>query len=625
MIERVDPVYGYLVLEEVSRGWLREVPFLRQEHQRLEEMTQLGLLKLLHPLTRHTRREHHEGLCFLTEKAVKNLSGAAFKTNTKNMVFASLVHGLGHLAMGSDAEMIIPALLYKHPELGKDLVDELNEVRRRVRLAGGTKVPKPLRDSPWRLYRWLSAVKLLRNEKGIQQNVSGVEINVVARLLLDRGWKEASFLDSLDRYDYVLRDSFYAGRVSLGINFPAFFHEMSRSSNVLKLPYSEAIAGIEKVLRKRVYETNESIALRAVFRCHLMGAMVNEEVEIDDLLTWTDNDLNTILRGKTGWNPELRVREIHDGRARELYRGTGDATDRKSWRKRAWSIYTAARFKQKPFQNQIQANVFPVICLPRDAQEKPSPGVRVSVFSFENANLQRALIAVSESEREIQFKASYQPLCLLFDSVDVDYVKYSSAYGKSVKITLGEKSLEETYRSLGVENLQPPDIWPFFDFLKSWVPEAASKIMDKDMCDEAIDYSLTHFQQVPEDYRAKILGGLAKPRGKEKGLVNELITWLKRQVELAPGIASEPRAKWVFPEVSLTAGEKDYSIDLIALYLFRSRKPVVDLIECSVNLGTSKRLSDQEKLERLRHWITTESPLAGQVRIRCFFNDEILD
>jgi len=273
----------------------------------------------------------------------------------------------------------------------------------------------------------------------------------------------------------------------------------------------------------------------------------------------------------------------------------------------------------------MQAQVFPVISLPRDTQGEPSPSVRVSVFSFENVSVQKALIAVSESERKIQLKASYRPLCLLFDSADVDYVKYSSVYGESVKITLGEKSLEETYRSLGVENLQPPNMWSFFDFLKSWVPEAASKIMDEHMCDEAINYSLTHFQQVPEDYREKIFGGLAKARGREKELVNELITWLKRQVELAPGITSEPRAKWVFPEVSLTAGGKDYSIDLIALYLFRSRKPVVDLIECSVNLGTSKRLSDQEKLERLRHWITTEGPLAGQVRIRCFFNDEILD
>jgi len=624
MTERVDPVYGYLALGEASRSWLQEVSFLTQEHNRLEEMTQLGLLKLLHPLFRHTRREHHEGLCFLAEKSVSNLPGARFKTNTKNIIFASLVHGLGHLAMGSDTEMIIPALLYKHPELGKDLIDELNEVRQRVLSVGGTNIPKPLQDSPWRFYRWLTAVKLLRNEEEIRQNVSGVEINVVARLLLDRGWKEARFFDSLDRYDYVLRDSYYAGNVNLRINFPAFFHEMSRGSNVLKLPYSEAIAGIEKVLQKHVYETNESIALRAVFRCHLMGAMVNEEVVIENLLTWTDNNLNEVLREKTDWDPELRVREIHDGRARELYRGTSDAIDRKSWRKRAWSIYTAAQFKQKPFQNQIQARVFPVICFPRDAQEKPSPSVRVSIFSFENANLQRALIAASESEREIQVKASYQPLCLLFNAVDVDYVKYSSIYGKSVKITLGKQSVEETYRSLGVENLQPPNMWSFFDFLKSWVP-AASKIMDEDIRDEAIDYSLTHFQQVPEDCKAKILGGLARARRKEKGLVNELITWLKRQVELAPGITSEPRAKWVFPEVSLTAGGKDYSIDLIALYLFRSRKPVLDLIECSVNLGTSKRLSDQEKLERLRHWITTEGPLAGQVRIRCFFNDEILD
>jgi len=625
MIERVDPVYGYLALEEVSRSWLREVPFLTQEHNRLEEMAQLGLLKLLHPLFRHTRREHHEGLCFLAEQSVNNLPGAKFRTKTKNIVFATLVHGLDHLAMGSDTEMILPALLYKHPELGKELIDELNEVRQRVISVGGTNIPKPLQDSPWRLYRWLSAVKLLRNEEEIRQNVSGVKINVVARLLLDRGWKEAGFLDSLDRYDYVLRDSYYAGSVSLRINFPAFFHEISRNSHILKLPYAEAIAGIEKVLRKRVYETNESIALRAVFQCHLMDAMVNEEVAIGNLLTWTDNELNAALREKTGWNPELRVREIHSGTARELYRGTSDATDRKTWRKRAWRICTAARFKQKPFQNQIRAQVFPIICLPRDAQEKHSPSLRVSVFSFENANFQRALIAASESEREIQVKASYRPLCLLFDSVDVDYAKYSSVYGKSVKITLGEKSLEETYRTLGVEDLQPPDMWSFFDFLKSWVPEAASKIVDEDVCDQAINYSLTHFQQVPEESREKIFGGLAKARGKEKELVNELVTWLKRQVEFAPEITSEPRAKWVFPEVSLTAGEKKYSIDLIALYLFRSRKPVVDLIECSMNLGTSKRLGDQEKLERLRHWITTKSPLAGQVRVRCFFNDEILD
>lgn len=127
---RVDPVYKYVTHDDEYLRWIKDVGFLRKEYERLGTMFQLGLVQKVHPLIRHTCREHHEGVSYLAQRATDALSNSAFApTDKKTFRFAAAVHGIGHLPMGYDTEVILQPLIFKHPDLGTTIISNLGKVK----------------------------------------------------------------------------------------------------------------------------------------------------------------------------------------------------------------------------------------------------------------------------------------------------------------------------------------------------------------------------------------------------------------------------------------------------------------------------------------------------------------
>lgn len=624
---RVDPVYGYLEFDDEYLDWCRDVPFLGKENNRLRKMPQLGLVSKINTLARHTRLEHHEGSYYLTRSAIEYLPGSMFKDVNKQTVrFASLIHGIGHLPMGYDAEDAVFLVLNRDAGFRSELEKEFLEVRERIKKVGMKGVRGPLNDFPWKFCRWLSAVKLLRNKEVIREHDNNVHIDKVMRLLVDDRWEIARLLRLLDRFDHVIRDSYYAGEMETRLILPAFLSRLPKGEFASRLPYQDMIHGMDKVLRRNVYESDKCVALRAAFQCSLISALRNGHVKISEMLQEDDMWLELKLENEMNWSVDEVARQIRDGRATEVYRGKMRNVTRRDAKRTAWQVHTAG-YRKSPFQKQQEARVFSSFTVDRQTQDPQHANTQVSVWTFEEADLQVALKAVRKCEK-LGFRCSKpeQVLYAFLGPVEVNYERhlplFREALYKAQILQPGDffKILDALVPSRHLSE----DFDSFLRVITQWVPQTATTKLLENLEEIIISRTFQNFNFVKPDVRDKVLQELSDARGEKREKAKELSLYLSRQVEPVPRIKSKPTGRWVFPEVSVrTHGETPNTVDCISLYLFGpQRKPVLDLSECTVNTSRQKELEDTEKLERICHWLKNRRNMK-HVRIRYFFNEEL--
>ncbi|HLO58582.1 MAG TPA: HD domain-containing protein [Bacteroidales bacterium] len=166
-----DPVHGFIIIPGDFIFDLLEHPYL----QRLRRIKQLGLTSFVYPGAVHTRFQHALGAVFLMVQAIDNirLKGTEITVEEAEAVTAAiLLHDIGHGPFSHALEeSIIPGLT--HEDLSVLLMNNLNEE------FGG------------RLDMALSIFNNTYPKKFLHQLVSGQ-------------------LD-MDRMDYLIRDSFFAG------------------------------------------------------------------------------------------------------------------------------------------------------------------------------------------------------------------------------------------------------------------------------------------------------------------------------------------------------------------------------------------------------------------------------
>lgn len=626
---RVDPVYGYLEFDDEYLDWCRDVPFLRKENDRLRKMPQLGLVSKINTLARHTRLEHHEGSYYLTRSAIEHLPGSMFKDVNKQTVrFASLIHGIRHLPMGYDAEDAVFLVLNWDLRFRSELEKEFLEVRERIKKAGMKGVPGPLNDSPWKFCRWLTAVKLLRNKGAIRDYDTDVHIDKVMRLLVDDRWEIARLLRLLDRFDHVIRDSYYAGEMETRLVLPAFLRRLRQVESTSRLPYQDMIHGMDKVLRRNVYESDNCVALRAAFQCSLISALRNAHVTLSEMLQKDDMRLESKLEkeNKMNWSVDREARQIRDGGATEVYHGKMRNVTWRDARRIAWQVHTAG-YRKSPFQRHQEARVFSSFCADRQTQDPQHADTQVSVWAFEEADLQVALKAIRKYEK-LGFRSSKpeQVLYAFLGPVKVNYDRhlplFREALYKAQILQPGDffKILDALVPSRHLSE----DFDSFLRAITQWVPQIAATKLLENLEDIIISRIFQNFNTVMPAVRDKVLQALSNARGKKKEKAKELLLYLNRQLEPVPEIKSKPTGSWVFPEVSVqTHGGKPNTVDCISLYLFGSqRKPVLDLSECTVDTSRRKELKDTKKLETICHWLKNRRNMK-HVRIRYFFNEEL--
>jgi uncharacterized protein len=168
-----DPVHGFIIIPTDFIFDLLEHPYI----QRLRRIKQLGLTSFVYPGATHTRFQHALGAVHLMGLAIENIrQKGTFITDEEAEAaqVAILLHDIGHGPFSHALEeSIIDGLT--HEDLSVLLMDNLN------------------REFDGRLEIAISIFNNLYPKKFLHQLVSGQ-------------------LD-MDRMDYLMRDSFYAGVV----------------------------------------------------------------------------------------------------------------------------------------------------------------------------------------------------------------------------------------------------------------------------------------------------------------------------------------------------------------------------------------------------------------------------
>jgi uncharacterized protein len=205
-----DPVHGFIILPTPFIFDLLEHPYV----QRLRRIKQLGLTSLVYPGATHTRFQHALGAAHLMSLAIENIrqKGTTITDEEAEAVtVAILLHDIGHGPFSHALEESMIANV-SHEELSLLLMNNLN-----VEFGGKLDM----------------ALSIFRNrypKKFLHQLVSGQ-------------------LD-MDRMDYLLRDSFFAGVVEGTIGTERIIKMLNVSDDQLVVE-AKGIYSIEKFLIAR--------------------------------------------------------------------------------------------------------------------------------------------------------------------------------------------------------------------------------------------------------------------------------------------------------------------------------------------------------------------------------------
>jgi len=205
-----DPVHGFIILPSPFIFDLLEHPYV----QRLRRIRQLGLTSFVYPGATHTRFQHALGAVHLMGQAIDNLrqKGTVITdAEAEGVTAAILLHDIGHgpFSHALEESMISDV---NHEILSVMLIDSLN------------------REFGGRLTLALDIFNNRYEKKFLHQLVSGQ-------------------LD-MDRMDYLMRDSFYAGVVEGNIGTERIIKMLKVADDQLVVE-AKGIYSIEKFLIAR--------------------------------------------------------------------------------------------------------------------------------------------------------------------------------------------------------------------------------------------------------------------------------------------------------------------------------------------------------------------------------------
>lgn len=205
-----DPVHGFIIIPTPFIFDLLEHPYV----QRLRRIKQLGLTSLVYPGATHTRFQHALGAVHLMGLAIENIRQKGTEITEEEaeaVTVAILLHDIGHGPFSHALEESMIANV-SHEELSLLLMNNLN-----IEFGG----------------KLTMALSIFRNQyakKFLHQLVSGQ-------------------LD-MDRMDYLMRDSFYAGVVEGTIGTERIIKMLNVSDDQLVVE-AKGIYSIEKFLIAR--------------------------------------------------------------------------------------------------------------------------------------------------------------------------------------------------------------------------------------------------------------------------------------------------------------------------------------------------------------------------------------
>ncbi len=265
-----DPIHGSIELNELELE-LIDSPQL----QRLRNIKQNGLCFLIYPAMNSTRFEHSLGVMYLAGVLSDHLE---LDKNTKQLLrVAGLLHDIGHCAFSHTSDDLLVDMGYSHEE---------------------------------------NAVKLIaKTEIGDILDRFGMDLKKVSNLINGKGnfGKIISSEIDIDKMDYLIRDSYYAGVAYGIIDLERIIRGMKLYNNelVIRKGNREAVEALlisRNMMYETVYRHHTKRIIEAMFKRALKRFIYKEDIDYEEFIGMDDIDLVYRLRNTSGYPKEIMDR-----------------------------------------------------------------------------------------------------------------------------------------------------------------------------------------------------------------------------------------------------------------------------------------------------------------------------
>ena len=203
-----DPIHGIIEYNKAEQKIIDSRPF-----QRLRRIKQLALASYLYPGANHTRFEHSLGVMHVAssmyDRLMKNAEKRKLEVDTSKysreaVRYAGLLHDIGHGPFSHVSEYILAEINKDNPKnVGGEKIEEFHE---------------------------FITVRIIENFiDGISCDLKETIVEIIKKPRLQNAFAEiiSGPLDA-DKFDYLLRDSYYAG-VKYGI------FDLDRILNIIEI------------------------------------------------------------------------------------------------------------------------------------------------------------------------------------------------------------------------------------------------------------------------------------------------------------------------------------------------------------------------------------------------------
>ncbi|OYT53967.1 MAG: phosphodiesterase [Candidatus Altiarchaeales archaeon ex4484_2] len=270
-----DPIHGNIPLSELEL-MLLDTPFM----QKMRRIKQNGLCFLVYPAMNSTRFEHSLGVMHLAGLVADHLD--LEEKQRMALKAAGLLHDIGHCAFSHTSDKLLARMGESHEEISTHLIldSEISDIL----MEYGIK-PDEVSD--------------LVNGRGGFGKIISSEIDV-------------------DKMDYLIRDSYYAGvayglidleRIIYGIKLVKGGLVISRRS----LEAVESLLISRTMMYQTVYRHHTKRIVETMFSQALNDLIENQKVSYDDFLCMDDIDLMYVSRHSGGYSQDI-VERIDDRR-----------------------------------------------------------------------------------------------------------------------------------------------------------------------------------------------------------------------------------------------------------------------------------------------------------------------
>jgi len=619
----IDHLYDYIEIDDETLKLLQKES-LAQEINRVKEISHLGIIHQLYPLSKHSKFEHALGVYYLSRLAEKNLESQIKKVNieSKFLKIASILHGIGHLPFTYATEKAICLLYYMNTDIKKEVNDIIENVCVSLGFSSSekTKSLKLLKSGYYGdLHRWFEAYKIIKNN-----DLSEHSKKTIARYIIDKESHGFKLLYFLDQLDYVMRDAYYINLFTLKINLIPFFKgiKISRDGEIHPPADINVIEPYYNLLREKVYRSPGVIILEDIFSRMIVEIFQREDKigNLEFLLSKTDNDLINHLQeikyrfGKNELTFEEISREVKNQNIRRVYSS---------------EISTSIENLIKLERKIVHKNMDHIIDYPKrtgylvHVEKNP---IEEDIITFDDRNIFDVQI--------FWHKENKDPKIILnaiseIEKINVNYFQKSKEkvasfiLGHKVKPRyqkLKEKVQRDILRFLKTKNFNSDDAFRLIskrlgelDFIEDFAP--ILKLGEREIEKHKLDLLIESLIESPEifskdflrDFNVYLKDAHVRARREHKQILNEYETYIYRVYK---GLSSGSN-QWILPCMEIIdeeTKEQLKEIDVFSVQFTKGHKPVIFMEEVSETESETKLTKTREKFGFVRKMISSRFP-----------------